>query len=143
MVYNVGIMRDVIFTFITWVARMHESIIGLNDSHEYYLNDKQLHFWVIGIFGMLMIILIQPVFKGLAENGHTMVITWIYVFTVVLVITFAIELGQWYSGSGVADSTDIAYGVTGFLVFFAIFAIVRATILTIWRMISSSRRDEG
>ena len=135
-------MRDIIFTFITWVARMHERLIGLNDSHEYYLNDKELHFWVIGIFGMLLIFLIQPVFKGLAENGHTIVITWIYVFTVVLVITFAIELGQWYSGTGVMESEDIAYGVTGFLVLFLILAIVRATILTIWRMIKTSRKDE-
>ena len=135
-------MRDIIFTFVTWVARLHESIIGLNDSREYYLDDKQLHFWVIGIFGMALILLIQPVFKGLAENGHTIVITWIYVFTVVLVITFAIEIGQWYSGTGVMESEDIAYGVTGFLVFFTIFAIVRATILTIWRMIKSTRKDE-
>ena len=121
---------------------MHERIIGLNDSNEYYLSDKQLHFWVIGIFGMILILLIQPVFKGLAENGHTIVITWIYVFTVVLVITFAIEIGQWYSGTGVMESEDIAYGVTGFLVFFFIFAVVRATVLTIWRMIKSSREDD-
>lgn len=136
-------MRDVIFAFITWVARLHESIIGLNDSNEYYLTDKQLHFWVIGIFGMLLILLIQPVFKGLADNGHTIVITWIYVFTVVLVITFAIEIGQWYSGTGVMETEDIAYGVTGFLVMFTIFAIARATILTIWRMIRSAASDEG
>ena len=135
-------MRDIIFTFITWVASLHESIIGLNDSREYYLNDKQLHFWVIGIFGMVLILLVQPVFRGLAERGFTLVITWIYVFTVVLVITFAIELGQWYSGTGVMESEDIAYGVTGFLVFFFIYAVIRAMILTIWRMVRSDKESD-
>ena len=131
-------MRDIIFTFITWVARVHERIIGLNDSGQYNFTDKQLHFWVIGIFGMLLIFCIQPIFKGLAENGFTLVITWIYVFTVVLVITFAVEIGQWYSGTGVMESQDIAYGVTGFLVLFFIYAVVRGTILTVWKMIHRS-----
>ena len=135
LVYNLGIMRDVIFQFIMWVARVHDSILGINDSGQYYLTDKQLHFWVIGLFGMALILLIQPVFKGLAENGHTLVITWIYVLTVVIVLTFAVEIGQWYSGTGVPDSQDIAYGLTGFIVLFAIYAIVRATILGIWKMI--------
>ena len=142
MVYNHCIMRDVIFQFIMWVARVHDSIIGINDNGQYNMTDKQLHFWVVGLFGMALIVLIQPVFKGLAENGHTLVVTWIYVFTVVLVITFAVEIGQWYSGTGVMDSSDIAYGVTGFLVLFFIYAMIRTTILTIYRMIKSSRRDD-
>ncbi|MBQ6372509.1 MAG: hypothetical protein IJJ22_05255 [Oscillospiraceae bacterium] len=133
-------MRDVIFQFIMWVSRVHDSILGINDSGQYNLTDKQLHFWVIGIFGMALILLIQPVFKGLAENGHTLVITWIYVFTMVVVLTFAVEIGQWYSGTGVPESEDIAYGITGFLILFAIYAIARATIITIWRMIK--KEDE-
>lgn len=123
-----------------WVSRVHDSILGINDSGQYNLTDKQLHFWVIGIFGMALILLIQPVFKGLAENGHTLVITWIYVFTMVVVLTFAVEIGQWYSGTGVPESEDIAYGITGFLILFAIYAIARATIITIWRMIK--KEDE-
>jgi glycopeptide antibiotics resistance protein len=120
------------------VASLHEKIIGINDDGQYYMTDKQLHFWVIGLFGMALILVIQPIFKGLAENGFTLVITWIYVFTVVIVITFAIEIGQWYTGSGVMESEDVAYGVTGFLVLFFIYAIVRGTILTVWRMIRRS-----
>ena len=126
-----------------WVARVHESIISINDDGQYNMSFKQLQFWVVGIFGMLLILLIQPVFKGLADNGHTLVITWIYVFTVVMVITFAVEIGQWYSGTGVMESADIAYGVTGILVLFFIYAMVRATVLTIWRMVKSNKADDG
>lgn len=125
-----------------WVARVHDSILGINDSGQYNLTDKQLHFWVVGLFGMALILLIQPVFKGLAENGHTLIITWIYVFTVVIVFTFAVEIGQWYSGTGVPDSADIGYGVSGFLVLFIIYAMIRATFLTVWRMVKRARDSE-
>lgn len=141
MVYNLAIMNDIIFLFTTWIARLHESIIGINDNGQYNMTDKQLHFWVIGLFGMALILIIQPVFKGLAENDLTLVITWIYVFTVVLVITFAIEIGQWYTGSGVMESEDIFYGITGFLVLFVIYAIIRATFLTIRKMLSRDDRE--
>lgn len=136
-------MRDVIFQLIMWIARVHDSILGVNDSGQYNLTDKQLHFWVIGLLGMALILVIQPIFKGLAENGHTLVITWIYVLTVVIVLTFAIEIGQWYSGTGVPDSEDIAYGLTGFIVMFFIYAVVRATILTIWRMVKRDKDERG
>lgn len=120
---------------------MHEDIIGINDNGQYNLTDKQLHFWVIGLFGMALILVLQPIFKGLAENDLTLIITWIYVFTVVLVITFAIELGQWYTGSGVMESEDVFYGITGFLVMFVIYAIIRGTILTIRNMLRRDDRD--
>lgn len=118
-------MRELIYTIITWVARVHDHILSINDSGGYYLNDKQLHFIVVGAFGMLMIFILYPIFKALAESGHTMVITWLYVFTVVIVVTFAIEIGQWYSGTGMMESADIAYGVSGFLAMFLCFALIR------------------
>ena len=109
-----------------WVARIHDHILGINDAGGWYFDDKQLHFIVFGIFGMLMLFVLYPIFKALANSGHTMVITWLYVFTVVIVVSFAVEIGQWYMGTGYMESEDIAYGVTGFLVMFIIFAIVRA-----------------
>ena len=118
-------MREIIYTFITWVARVHDQILTVNDAGGWYFDDKQLHFLVIGGFGMLLIFILYPLFKSLAKHNHTMVIAWLYVFTLILVITFAIEIGQWYTGTGVMESEDIAYGVTGFLVMFFIFAVIR------------------
>ena len=74
---------------------------------------------------MALIFVLYPLFKFLAKRDHTMVITWLYVFTVIIVLAFAIEVGQWYTGTGVMESQDIAYGITGFLAMFLIFAILR------------------
>ena len=133
-------MRDIIYTFITWVARLHSHFLGINDSGGWYFTDKQLHFIVIGAFGMLMLFVLYPIFKMLAKTGHVMVITWLYVFTVVLVLTFAIEIGQWFSGTGVMESEDIAYGVSGFLVMFIIFAVLRGLYHAIKSMLKKDDR---
>ena len=136
-------MRELIYTFITWVARVHDHILSINDSGGWYFDDKQLHFLVIGVFGMALIFVIHPIFLALAKHGHTMVITWVYVFTLILVLTFAVEIGQWYSGTGSMDSQDIAYGVTGFLVMFFIFAVLRGLYHGIRTLIRKDDRREA
>lgn len=132
-------MKTIVYFLVYWIAYIHEKILSINDSGSFFLTDKQLHFLVIGLLGLLMIFIVYPIFKSLAENGHTMVIAWIYVFTVIIVITFAIEIGQWYSGSGVMELADVAYGIVGFLVIFLAFAIVRAIYHAILRLI---RKDD-
>ena len=107
------------------IAKIHNYILHLNDKFEYNFSDKDLHFLVIGLLGMAMIFVVYPVFKWLASKKHIMVIAWIYVFTLILVITFAIEIGQKISNTGSMEFADIVFGVMGFIVMFAVFAVVR------------------
>ncbi len=134
-------MKTIVYYLITWVAWVHDKILTINDSRSFFLTDKQLHFLVIGLLGLLMIFIVYPIFKALAESGHTMVIAWIYVFTLILVITFAIEIGQWYSGTGTMEAADIAYGILGFLAVFAVFAVIRGIFHAILRLFRKKDRD--
>ena len=104
--------------------------MSLNDAYEKNFTDKQLHFLVIGILGMLILMVIYPLFKLLSEN-HILAIAFIYVFTVIVVITFAIEIGQKISDSGTMDFADIVFGIAGFLLMFVIFAVIRQIFLAI------------
>lgn len=124
---------------IYWVAEIHDDILGINDQGGWYFNDKQLHFIVIGVIGMIGIFICYPLFKLLAKYDHEMVIAFLYVFTLVLVITFAIEIGQWYSGTGRMESEDMVYGISGFLIMFLIFAFIRALFHAIRSLV---RKDE-
>ena len=90
---------------------------------------------VIGLLGMGMLFIIYPLFKLLSEN-HVLVIAWIYVFTVIIVIVFAIEIGQGLTGTGTMDFDDIVAGVAGFMVMFIAFAVIRAIIRGIGKLIS-------
>ena len=140
--YNIAMsMWELIYTFTTWVARVHERVLRINDAGGWYFDDKQLHFIVFGVFGMLLIFVLYPLFKLLAKRDHTMVITWLYVFTVIIVLSFAIEVGQWYTGTGVMESQDIAYGITCFLVMFLIFAILRGLYHGIKTMVKTDNRQ--
>jgi glycopeptide antibiotics resistance protein len=121
-------MRALLYWGVSQVARIHNYILGLNDAYEYNFSDKELHFLVIGLLGMAMVFLIYPLFRWLAQRDHEMVITWIYVFTVILVITFAIEIGQKLTNTGTMEFADIMFGVMGFVFMFAVFALLRMVI---------------
>lgn len=109
---------------ITYKA--HAYLLTLNDSYETYLSDKELHFLIIGIMGILMLMVFYPFFKWLVKKHLEMLISWFYVFTVLVVITFAIEIAQWYSNSGVMEFRDIVAGLAGyFLMSFVFIVIVR------------------
>lgn len=129
------------------IAVIHDMIMTWNDSFETVFSDKELHFLVIGVLGMGMLFVIYPLFKLLSEN-HVLVIAWIYVFTVIIVIAFAIEIGQGITGTGTMDFDDIVAGVAGFMAMFIVFVVIRAAILGIFRLIRSlsgggkRRRDD-
>ena len=128
-------MKEFLYAIVGYIAKAHTAILGLNDAYEYNFTDKQLHFLVIGIIGMLLVFVIHPIFTWLARHNHTLVITWIYVFTMIIVLTFAIEIGQKVSHTGAMDFADIVFGVMGFVLMFAVFAAIRGIILGIIKLI--------
>lgn len=113
--------------------------MGLNNSYETSFSDKELHFIVLGVIGMLLVFVVHPFFKWLARNGHELVITWFYVFTVLVVISFAIEIGQKVTGTGSMEFADIMFGLCGFMFFFIIYAILRMIVLGIMHLIGKFR----
>lgn len=118
-------MKQFLFWCVGIVAKLHDKLMQLNNSFETNLSDKELHFLVIGLLGMGMLFVIYPLFKYLAKRHHEMVIAWIYVFTVIVVITFAIEIGQKVTGTGNMEFADIMFGLVGFLAMFGAFSILR------------------
>ena len=127
-------MTEFLYFIIDIISYVHNYVMSWNDSVEYNFTDKELHFIIIGIIGMIMIFVIYPIFKWLAKHDHVMTITWIYVFTLIIVLTFAIEIGQKISNTGAMEFADIMFGVVGFLVMYFIFAVIRAFIKWIINM---------
>ena len=132
-------IMQIVNMFINLVYSLHTKILSLNDAYETSFSDKQLHFLVVGLFGVLLIILIGPIFKWLAKKHLTIIITWIYVFTIILVLTFAIEIGQGFSGTGVMDFNDIVAGVEGFLLFSLILLLIIGIVYWIIHLVKSKK----
>lgn len=119
------IMKGFLYGIVTLISKLHNLLLKINDGFERSFSDKELHFLVIGIVGMLLIFVIYPFFKRLAESGHVMVIAWIYVMTLLVVLAFAIEIGQGYTHTGNMEFADIVSGILGFLAMFAVFSVIR------------------
>lgn len=134
-------MKELLYFGVGLISRIHGMIMHLNDAFEANLSDKDLHFLVIGLLGMGMIFVIYPLFSFLAQRDHVMVIAWIYVFTVIVVITFAIEIGQKVTHTGSMEFADIMYGLVGFLSMFLVFSGFRLLYRGIMHLIRSRKKD--
>lgn len=135
-------MKEFLYKVVELIARFHSYFLRLNDAYEYKFSDKELHFLVIGLLGMGMIFVVYPVFKWLAKKNHVMVIAWIYVFTMIIVLTFAIEIGQKATHTGSMEFADIVFGVFGFIAMFLVFSLIRGIVHLIRSLMNRDGEEE-
>ncbi|WP_160680533.1 hypothetical protein [Clostridium sp. C8-1-8] len=117
-------MVPLIKAFMKAVNDIHDAIIQSAQQSGYNFTDKQLHFIIIGIAGMLIFAVTQIAFRKLSKYSIT-AISFIYTFTVLLVIVFGIEIEQKITKRGNMEFADIVAGVWGFLYIFIIYVIIR------------------
>ena len=128
MTDSTSTLKKIVDLLIDIIYKTHTYFLSMNDSFEAQLSDKQLHFLIIGLLGIGMLLVIYPLFKWMAKKNLTVLISWFYVFTVLVVITFAIEIGQLYSHTGEMDFNDILAGLVGYFAMSFIFLLVVAII---------------
>ena len=126
-------MAEILKLLVKLMAKIHNVILYYFGTYLHITSDKWLHFIVIGCLGMGLVAIIYPLFKELARNNKIMTITWIYVFTMLVVITFAIEIGQKITNTGNMEFADIAAGLLGFLTMFV-------AMLLIWGIVTLIKR---
>jgi len=110
------------------MAQVHESLMRLNDGFALSLTDKDLHFMIMALLGMMLFWAVHFVIRRIAKWSIT-VISFIYVFTVMTVFSFAIEIGQRITGTGNMDFGDVVAGLNGVLTFFAVYTVYRLILL--------------
>lgn len=133
-------MSELLYSIVIWTAQIHDRIMAMNNGWGYYNNDKKLHFIVMGIVGMVVLLASYFVFKLL--QNHILIVAFIYAFTVMLVLTFSIEIGQGFYGTGNMEMEDVVAGMAGFLFCFVIFALIRAIVLVIHNAIRGGSRKK-
>ena len=135
------LFKKLLSKIITIVTYFHTKILSLNDSYELYLSDKQLHFYVVAILGLLLLLCLYPLFLYLVKRKKTLYITWFYVFTFLLAFTSLIEAGQKLTGTGEMDYMDTLAGILGFIGVSIIVFIIRWIYLLIRKFIGGKRDD--
>ena len=122
-------LKDRLYDIVAWIARVHESIWAYNRGFDSPFTDKELHFIVIGATGTLLLLLALPLFRFLSRRGRGDFLAWLFTLTAVMLIAFAIEIGQHMTNTGSMELEDIVYGVIGFLAasggFFLLYLLFR------------------
>lgn len=124
------------------VAQIHESLMHLNDNFELYFGDKDMHFIVMAVLGMILFFMVHFVFKRLAKWSIT-AISFIYVFTVMTVLGLAIEIGQKITGTGDMDFQDVVAGLYGVLTFFAVYTVYRLIVLLVRHLMRGRKKADA
>lgn len=120
-------MKDFIYLTVEIVNQLHDILEDFFGGLGYQLTDKDLHFWIFGVLGILFFIFVHLIFKWLSTLSLT-AISFLYTFTVLLVIVFAIEIQQKITGRGNMEFADAIMGLWGFLIFFAIYLGIKLVV---------------
>lgn len=122
-------MNALILWLVSLVNEVHDQLVmrfGIQ------MTDKALHFWVIGLIGLVLFLLVYLVFKWMNQfKFKTTILAFVYTFTLMVVLVFAIEIQQAITNRGNMEFTDAAMGLWGFIFFFFIYSIVVAIIYSI------------
>lgn len=128
-------MKEIFNLLIDVFTRFSIFFRSLNDKFGLNLTDKLQHFFVIGFLCLFIFILVQFMFELLAKWKISS-ISFIYTLTLGLVIAFAIEIGQWKSGTGQMDFADVIYG---FIILFVIYEMIKGLLLFVYKKITQAK----
>ncbi len=118
-------MKTILQLLIDIFSYFHRFFVQMTQQMGFNFTDKQLHFFIIGIVFLILYIFTDILFRALSKISVS-IITFIFSFTLSIVISFAIEIGQFQSGRGNMELADVAWGIYGFLVFILLFELIRA-----------------
>lgn len=117
-------MRILLKSLAGLVNYLHDLILAVSNALGLGLSDKDLHFWVIGALGLFIFILSDYIFKFLAKWSIS-AISFIFTLTILTVFVFAVEIEQAITGRGNMEFIDITMGIYGFLIFAAIYLVLK------------------
>ncbi|GBF31848.1 small membrane protein [Desulfocucumis palustris] len=117
-------MAEVLKALAGIINFIHDFLLSVSGALNLNLSDKDLHFWLIGIMGIVIFWAVDSVFKRLAR-WNISVISFVYTFTVLMVLVFGLEIEQGITGRGNMEFKDIVAGLWGFLVVFFAYLIIK------------------
>ncbi|MGP4069265.1 hypothetical protein [Halobacillus sp. B29] len=130
-------MKEIILILAELVNIWHDVLLDLTRVLGWDLSDKDLHFWVIGILGLIALLFVDSLFQALSKLSIS-AISFLFTFSMVLVFVFAVEIQQKITGRGNMEFGDAAASIFGFLVFCGVYFVIRL----LWRWVQASRRKQ-
>jgi len=134
-------MADLFKIIAEIVNIIHDVIMVAAAQIGWQATDKDLHLWIIGIIGIVAFFIVQVIFRRLAKWSITS-ISFIYTFTLILVLVFAIEIQQGITGRGNMEFADAVAGIYGFLLFFGVYVVWRGIRYGLGKLVKKEKSDD-
>ncbi|MEK4536280.1 hypothetical protein NST21_13225 [Peribacillus sp. FSL K6-1552] len=135
-------MKEFIQILADIVNNIHDFILlFVSDTLNSNATDKDLHFWIMGIIGIIIFLFVLFLSNLISRMrfGIT-ILSFLYTFTVMVVLVFAIEIQQALTSRGNMEFQDAAVGLWGFIVFFLVFAAISSLYLLIKKFFKQSKK---
>ncbi|MCM3675366.1 MULTISPECIES: hypothetical protein [Peribacillus] len=134
-------MKEIIQILAEIINNLHDFILFfVSDTLNSNATDKDLHFWIMGIIGIIIFLFVLFLSKLISRMrfGIT-ILSFLYTFTVMVVLVFAIEIQQALTSRGNMEFQDAAVGLWGFIVFFMVFAVLSSIFLLVKNFFKQSK----
>ncbi|MFE5429569.1 hypothetical protein [Peribacillus simplex] len=134
-------MKEIIQILAEIVNNLHDFILFfVSDTLNSNATDKDLHFWIMGIIGIVIFLFVLFLSNLISRMrfGIT-ILSFLYTFTVMVVLVFAIEIQQALTSRGNMEFQDAAVGLWGFIVFFMVFAVLSSIFLLVKNFFKQSK----
>jgi hypothetical protein len=134
-------MKEIIQILAEIVNNLHDFILFfVSDTLNSNATDKDLHFWIMGIIGIIIFLFVLFLSNLIARMrfGIT-ILSFLYTFTVMVVLVFAIEIQQALTNRRNMEFQDAAIGLWGFIVFFMVFAVLSSIFLFVKNFFKQSK----
>ncbi|MEF2094283.1 hypothetical protein V3595_06355 [Bacillus sp. CFBP9009] len=134
-------MKEFIQILAEIVNNLHDFILFfVSDTLNSNATDKDLHFWIMGIIGIIIFLFVLFLSNLIARMrfGIT-ILSFLYTFTVMVVLVFAIEIQQALTSRGNMEFQDAAIGLWGYIVFFMVFAVLSSIFLLVKNFFKQSK----
>lgn len=136
-------MKEIFHIIANIINDFHELFIVIAGKLGLELSDKSLHFWTIGIFGIVTFLIILLFFTWIAKwKWGITAISFLYTLSLLVVLSFAIEIQQGLTGEGNMEWMDIQIGLVGFLLFFGLFLFISIGV-TLIRSLSKKKKEKS
>ncbi|MGI6515029.1 MAG: hypothetical protein GX052_07195 [Syntrophomonadaceae bacterium] len=136
-------MESVLILASRVVNFLHDSILLVVQQSGTPIGDKELHFWVFGLIGMIIFFCSHAAFKYLQRWGLGAV-SFVFTGIILTILAVGIEVEQYITSRGQMDTADVVAGLAGFLAFFlayCLLVLIGRLFLAIGRMIGGRKKD--
>ncbi|MGE5543916.1 MAG: hypothetical protein ACM3UW_02995 [Bacillota bacterium] len=131
-------MESVLVLASRVVNFLHDFILVVTRQSGTFISDKELHFWVFGLTGLIVFFCSHAAFKYLQRWGLGAV-SFVFTAIILTILTVGIEIEQYITNRGQMDTLDVVAGMAGFLTFFLVFCLL----VLIWRLLLAIGKKIG